>query len=74
MTERVDDPAQPPPVLVPHLGRWRGPSRHGLAEHRVRIAHHQERPAGGAADGTGAGRGPFGPPGETQNAASPIPS
>jgi hypothetical protein len=50
MTERVEDPAQPPAVLVCHLRCRGGADLDGLREHCVRIINHQQGPAGRAAD------------------------
>ena len=50
VTEWIDDPAQPPTVLIGHLGCRRGTGRDGLREHHIRIIDHQQSPACRAAD------------------------
>ena len=50
MTERIEDPAQAPAVLVGHVGRWRGTSADRLREHRIWIVGYQQGPARCTAD------------------------
>jgi hypothetical protein len=50
MTERIEDPAQAPAVLVSYLGRRNGTGSDRLREHRVRVFDQQQGPASGAAD------------------------
>jgi hypothetical protein len=51
VAEWIEDPAQPPAMLIGYLGCWRGTSRNGLGEHRAGIIDYQQRAAGGAANG-----------------------
>jgi hypothetical protein len=50
MTERIEDPAQTPAVLVGHLGCRNGTGLYCLGKHRVRIINNKQNPAGRAAD------------------------
>jgi hypothetical protein len=50
MTERIDDPAQAPAVLVGHVGCWRGAGADRLREHRIWIVGYQQDPARCTAD------------------------
>lgn len=50
MTERVEDPAQSPAVLIGHLGCRGGAGLDGPGEHRVRVIDHQQGPASRSAD------------------------
>jgi len=50
MTERVDDPADAPAMLVSHPGRRGGTSVHRLVENSFRVTDHQQHPAGCPAD------------------------
>jgi hypothetical protein len=72
--EGVDDATEPPAVLVLHGRGFRRAGDHCLADNRVGIFDHQERPAGGAVDRTRLSRFIVDEVGATQNAASPTPS
>src|SRR5215831_12607349 len=50
MTERVDDPADAPAMLVSYPGRRGGASVHRLVENSFRVTDHQQHPAGCPAD------------------------
>jgi hypothetical protein len=50
MTERVDDPADAPAMLVSYPSRRGGTSVHRPVENSFGVTDHQENPAGGPAD------------------------
>jgi hypothetical protein len=45
MTERIEDPAQAPAVLVGHVARCSGTGPYRTLEHRIRIVDYQQHPA-----------------------------
>jgi len=51
MTERVDDPADAPAMLVGYPSRRGGTSVHRLVENSFRVTDHEQHPAGCPADG-----------------------
>jgi len=54
VAEWVDDPAEPPAVLVGHRGRFRRASGDRLADDAVGVFGHEQRSAGRAIDCAGA--------------------
>src|SRR6266487_3434021 len=48
--ERVDDPAEPPPVLVAHRRRFRRAGGYRPPDNRVGVCDHEQRPTGRAVD------------------------
>ncbi len=50
MTERIENPAQTPAMLIGHLGCCRGAGRDRLSHHRVGIIDHEQGPARRAAN------------------------
>ena len=50
MTERIEDPAKAPAMLVGHLGYRGGAGLNRLRVHRVRIIDYQQGPASRTAD------------------------
>jgi hypothetical protein len=50
MTERIEDPAQTPTVLVGHLGCRSGTGLYCAGIQRIRVIDNQQRPTSRAAD------------------------
>src|SRR5262245_51096092 len=50
VAERVDDPAEPPAVLVRHRRGFRRTCGYGLSDDRVGVLDHEQHPAGRAVD------------------------
>src|SRR5262249_46676189 len=50
MTERIENPAQPPAMLIGHLRGRRGTGGYRAREHRVGIIDYQQDPARRAAN------------------------